>query len=139
MDEYFNSNIDLNDITPPEVSHTVEKVEKKIEIPTPVGGEIYTDAQEKKVPIPEGFKYKEGIEHTGLVIIDNANENEFVWVPVPYVVAENGNIEEKTKDVIIIDAKDKESKIKSIENITTENIIKISETKYEVTENGVYI
>ena len=32
------------------------------------------------VPIPIGFKYKEGTKDTGLVIKDN-NGNEFVWVP----------------------------------------------------------
>ena len=33
------------------------------------------------VPIPKGFKYKEGTKDTGLVIKDD-NDNEFVWVPV---------------------------------------------------------
>ena len=32
------------------------------------------------VPIPKGFRYKEGTKDTGLVIQDE-NENEFVWVP----------------------------------------------------------
>ena len=32
------------------------------------------------VPIPKGFKYKEGTKDTGLVIKDD-NDNEFVWVP----------------------------------------------------------
>ena len=32
------------------------------------------------VPIPKGFKYKEGTKDTGLVIQDE-NKNEFVWVP----------------------------------------------------------
>ena len=32
------------------------------------------------VPIPKGFTYKEGTKDTGLVIQDS-NENEFVWVP----------------------------------------------------------
>ena len=32
------------------------------------------------VPIPKGFTYKEGTKDTGLVIQDG-NENEFVWVP----------------------------------------------------------
>ena len=35
---------------------------------------------EDGVPIPKGFKYKEGTKDTGLVIKDD-NENEFVWVP----------------------------------------------------------
>ena len=32
------------------------------------------------VPIPKGFKYKEGTKDAGLVIKDD-NDNEFVWVP----------------------------------------------------------
>ena len=32
------------------------------------------------VPIPKGFRYKEGTKDTGLVIQDD-NDNEFVWVP----------------------------------------------------------
>ena len=36
---------------------------------------------EDGVPIPKGFTYKEGTKDTGLVIQDD-NENEFVWVPV---------------------------------------------------------
>ena len=36
---------------------------------------------EDGVPIPKGFKYKEGTKDTGLVIKDD-NDNEFVWVPV---------------------------------------------------------
>ena len=35
---------------------------------------------EDGVPIPKGFKYKEGTKDTGLVIKDD-NDNEFVWVP----------------------------------------------------------
>ena len=35
---------------------------------------------EDGVPIPKGFKYKEGTKDTGLVIQDG-NGNEFVWVP----------------------------------------------------------
>ena len=35
---------------------------------------------EDGVPIPKGFTYKEGTKDTGLVIQDD-NENEFVWVP----------------------------------------------------------
>ena len=35
---------------------------------------------EDGVPIPKGFKYKEGTKGTGLVIQDG-NGNEFVWVP----------------------------------------------------------
>ena len=35
---------------------------------------------EDGVPIPKGFKYKEGTKYTGLVIQDNTG-NEFVWVP----------------------------------------------------------
>ena len=33
------------------------------------------------VPIPKGFTYKEGTKDTGLVIQQNDNGNEFVWVP----------------------------------------------------------
>ena len=33
------------------------------------------------VPIPKGFTYKEGTKDTGLVIQQDDNENEFVWVP----------------------------------------------------------
>ena len=33
------------------------------------------------VPIPKGFKYKEGTKDTGLVIIQDEKDNEFVWVP----------------------------------------------------------
>ena len=35
---------------------------------------------EDGVPIPKGFKYKEGTKDTGLVIKDD-NDNEFVWIP----------------------------------------------------------
>ena len=100
MEQYFNSNIDLNDTTLPEVSHTTKVKEDNYKIPTPEGGQIYTDTNGEKVPIPTGFKYKEGTKNTGLAITDNANVNEFVWVPVPYVIAENEVFEEKTKDII---------------------------------------
>ena len=33
------------------------------------------------VPIPKGFKYKEGTKDTGLVIQQDEKGNEFVWVP----------------------------------------------------------
>ena len=33
------------------------------------------------VPIPKGFTYKEGTKDTGIVIQQDDNENEFVWVP----------------------------------------------------------
>ena len=33
------------------------------------------------VPIPKGFKYKEGTKDTGLVIQQDKKGNEFVWVP----------------------------------------------------------
>ena len=33
------------------------------------------------VPIPKGFTYKEGTKDTGLVIQQDDNDNEFVWVP----------------------------------------------------------
>ena len=33
------------------------------------------------VPIPKGFKYKEGTNDTGLVIQQDEKGNEFVWVP----------------------------------------------------------
>ena len=36
---------------------------------------------EDGVPIPKGFTYKEGTKDTGLVIQQDDNENEFVWVP----------------------------------------------------------
>ena len=34
------------------------------------------------IPIPDGFKYKEGTRDTGYVIINETDGNEFVWVPV---------------------------------------------------------
>lgn len=34
------------------------------------------------VPIPKGFKYVEGTKSTGLVIKNNIDNNEFVWIPV---------------------------------------------------------
>ena len=59
-----------------EVVHKIQRVETKVEIPQPEGGEIYTDEKGAKIPIPRGFKYKEG---TGVVITDEVSENEFVW------------------------------------------------------------
>lgn len=67
--------------------------------------------------LPEGFTYVEGEEETGIVIKDNLNGNEFVWVPVDNIaefkrensiVRQNisqtlvndilGNVEENTED-----------------------------------------
>ena len=37
----------------------------------------------KRLPvIPKGFKYLEGTPNTGFVIINETDENEFVWIPV---------------------------------------------------------
>lgn len=36
---------------------------------------------EGEVPIPNGFSYKEGTNETGLVIKNNNDNNEFVWIP----------------------------------------------------------
>lgn len=45
-----------------------------------VGGNV-AEIRDENVPIPTGFTYVEGTKNTGLVIKD-AEENEFVWVPV---------------------------------------------------------
>ena len=38
------------------------------------------DVTEDGVPIPKGFKYKEGTKETG-VVIEDGSHNEFVWIP----------------------------------------------------------
>ena len=60
------------------------------------------------VPIPKGFTHMEGTtKNTGLVIIDNNNGNQFVWVPVdtdPKLnITVKGEASNKIKKVVIAD------------------------------------
>ncbi|MEG1705411.1 MAG: hypothetical protein RR290_02420, partial [Clostridia bacterium] len=54
-----------------------------VAIPTPVGGSVFKDKDNKEVPVPEGFSVDvaNNVVNDGLVIKDNNNENEFVWIP----------------------------------------------------------
>ena len=45
---------------------------------------------EEGIPIPRGFKYVEGAKDTGVVIEDEANGSQFVWVPVTTDIASYG-------------------------------------------------
>lgn len=60
------------------------------------------------VPIPKGFTHMEGTtKNTGLVIVDNDNGNQFVWVPVdtdPKLnITVKGEASNKIKKVVITD------------------------------------
>lgn len=116
---------------------------------TPEGGTLYTDTTTgRKVPVPAGFSVdtKENTVSGGLVIRDDKEHSEFVWVPVDFVVAESEEeAEEKfTPYATITIEASSNSGIASIENITEEkdNMEEINndneQAEYKVTENSTY-
>lgn len=145
---YATGKVTIIDKTDPTIKESIQTILPSY-VPktpeTPQNGSIYTDSDGNKAPIPKGFTRVEGTVDTGLVIKDNSEGSQFVWVPVNYPVATAANtgIEKITGSAeITITGSDTDSGIKTIENITTQNITKTSATSttatYTVTANGDY-
>lgn len=56
---------------------------EEIEIQTKI--ENIKDTNGNIIPVPEGFCYLEGTKETGVVIKNNFDGNEFVWIPVDII------------------------------------------------------
>ena len=60
---------------------------------------------EEGVPIPKGFKYIEGTKDTGVVIENEKDGSQFVWVPVAVEISEYGldDLKDREPDIVSYD------------------------------------
>lgn len=69
-----------------------QKNEQQVEKKTTVQGTGVASVTNEGVPIPKGFKYVEGSIDTGLVIENETEGSQFVWVPVNEEIVENNSV-----------------------------------------------
>ena len=68
----------------------------------------------EEVPIPKGFKYVEGTKETGIIIRDENNGNEFVWIP-----ADADEIAEENAENLLYDETNYPQSHEMVESIRT--------------------
>ena len=74
---------DESDVATIVASHTTEKWQEEVDSTAWVNSNLNTTETERAgIPIPVGFSLLEGTIDTGIVIINNDTNDEFVWIPV---------------------------------------------------------